>query len=524
MATWQTPNTLLTQGLSVGQAMAIIVISRAIVCLFSCIIAWCGLTWHVGFTIQNRYTWGLRGAYIPLIQRSLLNFIWCAVQCWNGGRLVTVLLTAMAPSFRNVPNTLPANFPTDTQQMIGFTVFWVVSFPFLFIRPERFKKPFFFSSLGCGLAMLGMMIWSLAVARGVGPVFYKGQDVPETSRWSVSWLMMAGLNQAIGQKAAGMANESDFSRYANSRWAFVLGTCSVQWLVGIFVSLGGLVTTAACQVIYGQIWWNPPDLMMVIMDNGQGSAGARAGVFFLALAFTFAILFQNVCGNAVAGGIDLSGIFPRYVDIRRGALITFTAAWIIQPWQLVNRAATFITVLSSFSVFLAPLMGVMIADYFFIRHQKIRLNHLYNPEGSDYWFYHGFNWRVVPCWVAGWAPTIGGLIATAGKITAPDAVFELYYTAFFTGLAISFTTFYAVNYFFPVERAGEFDEYDNWGTFSPEEAAKLGVVPNDNAEDLVSTSFGASGYQKRSPRAGKEQILEAEAPVEVSIPDQAKHA
>lgn len=79
--------------------------------------------------------------------------------------------------------------------------------------------------------------------------------------------MMAGLNQAIGQKAAGMANESDFSRYANSHWAFVLGTCSVQWLVGIFVSLGGLVTTAACQVIYGKIWWNPPDLMLVMMDS-----------------------------------------------------------------------------------------------------------------------------------------------------------------------------------------------------------------------------------------------------------------
>jgi NCS1 family nucleobase:cation symporter-1 len=151
--------------------------------------------------------------------------------------------------------------------MIGFIVFWIVSFPFLFIRPERFKKPFFVSSVGCGIAMISMMIWSLSVAKGVGPIFYQGEKVPGTSRWSVSWLMMAGLNQAIGQKAAGMANESDFSRYANSRLAFVLGTCSVQWLVGIFVSLGGLVTTAACQVIYGKIYWNPPDLMMVMMDS-----------------------------------------------------------------------------------------------------------------------------------------------------------------------------------------------------------------------------------------------------------------
>lgn len=258
--------------------------------------------------------------------------------------------------------------------------------------------------------------------------------------------------------------------------------------------------------------------MLVMMDNGNGSSAARAGVFFLALAFTFAILFQNVCGNAVAGGIDLAGIFPRYIDIRRGAIITFTAAWIIQPWQLINKAATFITVLSSFSVFLAPLMGVMVCDYFFLRKQKIRLNHLYRPENSDYWYHHGFNWRVIPCWIAGWAPTIGGLIVSAGAMKgAPDALFQLYYTAFFTGFSISFTTFYAVNFFFPVQGLGEFDEYDDWATFSPEEAARTGVVPNENAVELVNTKFGASGFEKHAPRT-KEQELEAEMPAPVDVP------
>ncbi|KAF2033120.1 hypothetical protein EK21DRAFT_86555 [Setomelanomma holmii] len=441
--------------------MAIIIVSRAILCLFSCIIAWCGLTRHIGFTVQNRFTWGLRGAYIPLIQRSLLNFI-------------CVCITAIWPLFQSVPNTLASNVPTTTQQMVGFTIFWLLSFPFLFIRPERFKKPFFFSSLGCGIAMLCMMIWSLSVARGVGPVFYQGQKISSTSRWSISWLIMAGLNQAIGQKAAGMANESDFSRYANSRWAFVLGTCSVQWLVGILVSLGGLVTTAACEIIYGKIYWNSPDLMMIMMDNGHGLLAARAGVFFLALAFTFAILFQ--------------------------------------------KPATFVTVLSSFSVFLAPLMGVMVCDYFFIRHRKIRLRHLYRTESSDYWFINGFNWRVIPYWIAGWAPTIGGFsVSAGGKTDALDALFQLYYTAFFTGFSISFATFYVVNLISPIKGAGDFDEYDDWATFSPKEAAKLGIVPNDNAEGLASTRLGASGYKRRAPRSDKEQGLDVEMPIPVEV-------
>ncbi|KAK1452804.1 NCS1 nucleoside transporter [Colletotrichum cuscutae] len=134
-------------------------------------------------------------------------------------------------------------------------------------------------------------------------------------------------------------------------------------------------------------------------------------------------MFENVCSNAVAGGIDLAGLFPRYLDIRRGALLTFAAAWIIQPWQLINQAATFVAVLNSFAVFLAPIMGVMVCDYFVLRRRRVRLTHLFSPEGSDYWYQHGINWRVIPCWVAGWAPTVGGLIGYQqyGKFTASEA-------------------------------------------------------------------------------------------------------
>lgn len=68
-------------GLSVPQAMLIIVVSRILIAGFSTLIAWIGLKWHIGFTVQNRYSWGMRGSFIPLLQRIMLNFIWNAVQC-----------------------------------------------------------------------------------------------------------------------------------------------------------------------------------------------------------------------------------------------------------------------------------------------------------------------------------------------------------------------------------------------------------------------------------------------------------
>ena len=247
---------------------------------------------------------------------------------WNGGRLAAVCITAIWPSFAKIPNTLSPSIPTTTYEMIGFTVFWIISVPFLFIRPEHFKRPFQFISIYCGLGMLCMMIWSLSVARGVGPIFSKGQTVKDGSQFNTSWLMMAGINQAIGQNAAGMTNSSDFSRYAKKSSHYLIGTISCLWFVGALVSFVGLVTTAACQKIYGKIYWNPPDLLMVMMNYGEGSSAARAAVFFLALGFGLTSMFENICGNSVAGGIDLAGLFPRYINIRRGAIITFLAAWV----------------------------------------------------------------------------------------------------------------------------------------------------------------------------------------------------
>lgn len=59
-----------------AQSMVVIILGRLLISIFSTLIAWCGLTWHIGFTIQNRFSWGLRASYIPLLQRILLNFIW----------------------------------------------------------------------------------------------------------------------------------------------------------------------------------------------------------------------------------------------------------------------------------------------------------------------------------------------------------------------------------------------------------------------------------------------------------------
>jgi NCS1 family nucleobase:cation symporter-1 len=76
----------------------------------------------------------------------------------------------------------------------------------------------------------------------------------------------------------------------------------------------------------------------------------------------------------------------------------------------------------------------MACDFYILRRQRIQLSNLYRTHDTAYWYWHGLNWRVIPAWLCGWAPTVGGLIVTVrGDTNAPRALFQLYYTAFFIG-------------------------------------------------------------------------------------------
>ncbi|KAH7400975.1 hypothetical protein DE146DRAFT_632014 [Phaeosphaeria sp. MPI-PUGE-AT-0046c] len=92
----------------------------------------------------------------------------------------------------------------------------------------------------------------------------------------------------------------------------------------------------------------------------------------------------------------------------------------------------------------------------------------------------------------------------------------VHFIAFFTGSSISFTTFYAVNIFIPIKSNSENGEYGEWATFALKDAVRIGVVLNENAQELVNTRFGAFDFEKHAPRK-KEHELEDKTLVPVGI-------
>lgn len=75
----------------------------------------------------------------------------------------------------------------------------------------------------------------------------------------------------------------------------------------------------------------------------------------------------------MSGGFDISALWPSRITIRRGAYITALLSPAINPWRLVNTATVFITVMGSYSVFLGPMVGLMVTGYYVIHRRKLKV-------------------------------------------------------------------------------------------------------------------------------------------------------
>jgi nucleobase:cation symporter-1, NCS1 family len=75
----------------------------------------------------------------------------------------------------------------------------------------------------------------------------------------------------------------------------------------------------------------------------------RPGKFFAGLLFAFANIGTNVTGNSIPFANDATGMFPKYINIRRGQLLCAILGFVINPWAIQAKAARFLAFLNTAS-------------------------------------------------------------------------------------------------------------------------------------------------------------------------------
>ena len=98
-----------------------------------------------------------------------------------------------------------------------------------------------------------------------------------------------------------------------------------------------------------------------------------------------------------------------------------------------------VTSLIAYSSLLGPIGGIMIADYFFIRKQRLAVDELYDHNGR-YSYSGGFNRYAIIALLLGILPNVPGFLVQVKLISSgvfPGWIDQLYHYAWFVGFIVS---------------------------------------------------------------------------------------
>lgn len=164
-----------------------------------------------------------------------------------------------------------------------------------------------------------------------------------------------------------------------------------------------------------------------------------------------AIIATNAGSNSLPVGADSSGLFPKYINIVRGQVICALLAPLCVPWKIIASATSFLTFLGSYTVFLMPICGIMVVDYWVVRKGNLHVPSLYDKQpGHPYTYYKGWNLRAMAAWVAGVAFTVHGIAGSLDPTAVNEASKNMYKLGFILSFLMGSLVYYISSLLWPM--------------------------------------------------------------------------
>lgn len=328
---------------------------------------------------------GVRGSYLPTSLNVLQLIGWATFEVIVMAQAAEVLATRYLGA--------PSAYALWVVLFTALTVLMALAGPIAVTRQwlERFAVWF----------VLATTVWLTAA---VLLTYDVGAWLARPGTGGMSFLQ--GVDLVIALPISWFPLVADYSRFARGRTVAFWGTGGGYFIPQVwFYTLGALLALAGAAVF---------DPMAPITPLLAAIAAVTLG--WVALLALLVDETDEAFANVYSTALSIQNWFPRLSQ--RGLIVAVAAVVLVLALAIpLTQYESFLLLIGAFFV---PLLGVLAADFFFVRGQRYVVDDLYRPAGR-YGYQAGFNLEAIVVWVIGVVVYLGvaGLPVGFGETVGP---------------------------------------------------------------------------------------------------------
>ncbi|HUD31839.1 NCS1 family nucleobase:cation symporter-1 [Variovorax sp. PvP013] len=388
-------------GLSGWQVLAALVVGIAIV---NVLMNWIGKPSQrhgIPYPVMARVSMGVMGANFAALIRGIVGVVWYGVQTYFASKAVATLVLVFFPAAAALQST--SFLRLDLLGWASFMFMWIFQLLIFQRGMDSIRKFIDF----CGPAVYVVMF--LLAGWIVWKAGWDSLDLSLSDKVLTGGESFVAMGSAIllvvSYFAALLLNFGDFSRYARTERDMKVGNFLGLPVNFILFAIIVVIVTAGSAKVFGHMIMDPIEIVSKI-DN-------KWAVVLGSVTFIVATMGINIVANFVSPAYDFANLFPKHVDFKRGGLITSVLAVAVCPWIFVDSPKAITVFVSVFGAVLAPLFGVMVADFYLLKKQVLKVEDLYTmAPGGRYHYDGGWNRVGVTALVLASAISIGWELCT----------------------------------------------------------------------------------------------------------------
>ncbi len=343
----------------------------------------------IPYAVMARSSMGVKGAQFPALIRGIVAIFWYGAQTYFASTAVALALNAI---FGN----------PETASFLGMDVIEWISYIFvaalqvtLFIGGIAWIEKFLnFAGPAVYVVMVALLvaIWIQAGDRlipAVGDLFNNST----VEGWAAVGAFFGVIGTMIAYFSAVIINFGDFARFSKSEKKMRRGNFLGLPVSLTFFTFLALFITAGSYIVLqggeGEPLTNPADIV--------GLVGNVFLTVLAAITFVIATVGINLVANFIPPAYDLSNLNPQRISFKAGGYMTAVFGFVIGAlWVAVISQIGLPVFVDTLGAILAPLYGVLVADYYIIQRRSLKVADLYSmqPEGR-YFYQKGWNGRAI---------------------------------------------------------------------------------------------------------------------------------